>query len=154
LRYEFKGKGSYAFNIHVVPAEGGEPVRLTSDADSVEQATIAYSPDGERIAFFSTGVIKAMPADGGEPKVLIAGVPLEGRHRLAWSPDGRKIAYTAAGKIWLASVEGGEPVELRTGLPEGTRYGAFGWSPDGRKLTFIGALGGEVEFWMISDFLP
>ncbi len=154
LRYEFRGKGHYAMNIHVVPGEGGEPVRLSSDADSVEQATIAYSPDGERIAFFSPGGIKSMPADGGDAEVLIAGVPSEGRHRLAWSPDGRRIAYTAAGKIWMASGEGGEPVELRTGLPLDTRYGDFGWSPDGSKLTFIGVMGGEVEFWLISDFLP
>jgi len=154
LRTEYKGNGSYTFNIHVIPAEGGEPARLTSDADSVDQATIAYSPDGERIAFFSNGAIKTIPADGGNPEVLIAGVPSEGRHRLAWSPDGRKIAYTAANKIWMASVEGGEPVELRTGLPEDMRYGDFGWSPDGGKLTFLATIGGERELWLISDFLP
>ncbi len=157
LRYEFRGKGSYAFNIHVVPSEGGEPVPITSDADSVDQATIAYSPDGERIAFFSPGSIKTIQSGGGEPEVLIAGVPPEwegGRHRLAWSSDGERIAYTAAGKIWIASVSDGSSQELKTGLPAATHYGDFGWSPDGEKFVFLATMGGGVDLWLISDFLP
>jgi len=153
LRYEFKGEGVYTANIHVMSSEGGVPTRLTEDADSVEMATIAYSPDGERIAFFSNGTLKTIPANGGTPEVLIPEVPSGGRHHLAWSPDGRTLAYTGAGKIWMASVEGGEPVELRTGLPEATAFGELGWSPDGGKLVFIGDRGGDVELWMISDFL-
>jgi Tol biopolymer transport system component len=155
LRYEFVEKGLYAVNIHVIPVEGGEPNRITSNADSVDHADIGYSPDGSRIAFFSTdGAIKAVPSDGGKPEVLIPEVPQAGRHRLAWSPDGRRIAYTAAGKIWLASVMDGESVELQTGLQPGTRYGDFGWSPDGEKLTFLATRGGEAELWLVSDFLP
>ena len=50
-------------------------------------------------------------------------------------------------------MKSGELVELRTSLPTGTRYGDFGWSPDGGKLTFSGTRGGEVELWLISDFL-
>lgn len=153
LRSEFKEKGTYTVNIHVIPAEGGEPARITSDADSVDRATIAYSPDGERIAFFSNGAIKTILADGRSPEVLVTEVPPAGRHRLAWSPDGRTMAYTAAGKIWMASVESGESVELRTGLPESMVHGDFGWSPDGGKLTFKGTRRGEVELWLISDFL-
>ena len=156
LRYELREKGTYPVNIQVMPAEGGEPIQITSDADSVDEATIAYSPDGERIAFFSNGAIKTIPAGGGSPEVLVSEVPSEaaGRHRLAWSPDGRTMAYTAAGKIWMVSLVGGEPVELRTGLPEDMVYGDFGWSPDGRKITFKGTRGGGWDLWMISDFLP
>jgi len=86
--------------------------------------------------------------------VLITEVRSRDHSDLEWSPDGARIAYSSAGKIWIASVDGGEPEELRTGLPEGAKHGTFSWSPDGEKIAFIGSIGGEGEFWLISDFLP
>jgi Tol biopolymer transport system component len=140
--------------IYVVGAEGGATRRITSETDSVGGGGIAFSPDGERIAFFSNGAIKTISVGGGQPEVLIADVR-SGRHDdLAWSPDGTMVAFGDAGEIWIASVDGGTREELRTGLPEGTKYGAFSWSPDGQKIAFVGSSGGEAEFWLISDFLP
>ena len=140
--------------IFTVPAEGGEIRQLTSEADSVGGGGIGFSPDGERIAFFSGGAIKTIPLDGGQSEVLITEVRSRDHSDLEWSPDGARIAYSSAGKIWIASVDGGEPEELRTGLPEGAKHGTFSWSPDGEKIAFIGSIGGEGEFWLISDFLP
>jgi Tol biopolymer transport system component len=140
--------------IYTVPAGRGEIRQLTSESDSVRRRAIACSPDGERIAFFSGGAIKTIRLDGEEPEVLVTEVQSGGQSDLVWSPDGAKIAYSGAGKIWIASVDGGEPEELRTGLPEGTGHGTFSWSPDGEKIAFVGSIGGEPEFWLISDFLP
>ena len=140
--------------IYTVPAGGGEIRQLTSESDSVRRGAIAFSPDGERIAFFSGGAIKTIRLDGEQPEVLVTEVQSGGQSDLVWSPDGDKIAYSGAGKIWIASVDGGEPEELRTGLPEGTGHGTFSWSPDGEKIAFVGSIGGEAEFWLISDFLP
>jgi len=140
--------------IYVVPAEGGEIRQISSESDSVGGGAIAFSPDGERIAFFSDGAIKTIRLDGGQPEVLVAGVQSGGQSDLAWSPDGAKIAYSGGGRIWIAPVGGGAPEELLTGLPGGTRHGAFSWSPDGEKIAFVGSIGGEAEFWLISDFLP
>ena len=140
--------------IYVVRAEGEATRRITSEADSVGGGGIAFSPDGERIAFFSNGVIKTIPVGGGQPEVLVADVP-SGRHSdLAWSPDGTRIAFDDAGKIWIASVDGGTREELRTGLPEETKHYTFSWSPDGQRIAFVASSGGEAEFWLISSFLP
>jgi Tol biopolymer transport system component len=140
--------------IYLVPSEGGDLRRITSEADSVGGGAIAFSPDGERIAFFSGGAIKTMPVEGGQPEVLVAEVR-SGRHsQLAYSPDGSKIAHNAEGKIWITPLAEGVPEELRTGLPQDARLSEFGWSPDGEKIAFMASIGGEAEFWLISGFLP
>jgi Tol biopolymer transport system component len=140
--------------IYIVPAEGGEIRQITSEEDSVGGGAIAFSPDGERIAFFSGGAIKTIPVEGGQPEVLVAEVR-SGRHsQLAYSPDGLKIAHNAQAKIWIAPLDGGKPEELRTGLPKDVKLSEFSWSPDGKKIAFFASIGGEAEFWLISDFLP
>jgi Tol biopolymer transport system component len=147
--------GDWGFKaIYVIPAEGGEIRQLTTEADSVDGGAIAFSPDGERIAFFSGDAIKTIPVEGGRPELLVAEVR-SGRHsQLAYSPNGSKIAHNAEGKIWITSIDGGAPGELRTGLPEDARLSEFGWSPDGEKIAFMASIGGDAEFWLIRDFLP
>jgi Tol biopolymer transport system component len=142
--------------IYVVPAEGGEIRQVTSEADSVdvEGGAIAFSPDGEHIAFFSGGAIKTIPVEGGKPEVLVAEVKSSPYSQLAYSPDGKKIAHNAEGKIWITPLDGGVPEELRTGLPKDIRLSEFSWSPDGEKIAFFASIGGDDEFWLISDFLP
>jgi Tol biopolymer transport system component len=143
--------------IYMLPAEGGEIRKISSEADSVGGGAIAFAPDGERIAFFSGDKIKTIPVQSGQSEVLVANIRscTYKRHRqLAYSPDGSKIAYSAAGRIWITSLAGGESEELRTGLPQDTRQSEFSWSPDGSKIAFFGSMGGEAEFWLISDFLP
>jgi Tol biopolymer transport system component len=86
--------------------------------------------------------------------VLVGDVWSDEYGQLAWSPDGSKIAYNAAGKIWIARLDGGAPEELRTGLPRDAELSDVSWSPDGEKIAFVGSIGGDAEFWLISDFLP
>jgi Tol biopolymer transport system component len=139
--------------IYVVPAGGGDIRQVTSEEDSVDGGAVAFSPDGESIAFFSGGAIKTIPVQGGQPEVLVAEVK-SGRHsQLAYSPDGSKIAHNAEGKIWITPLDGGVPEELHTGLPMDAKLGGFGWSPDGEKIAFYASIGGEAEFWLISNFL-
>jgi Tol biopolymer transport system component len=140
--------------IYMVPAEGGAIRQITSEADTVGDGAIAFSPDGERITFFSNGAIKTISIDGGQPALLVAEVR-SGRHsQLEWSPDGLKIAHNAGGRIWITPIDGGVAEALHTGLPENAELGEFGWSPDGEKIVFMASTGGELEFWLIGDFLP
>jgi Tol biopolymer transport system component len=148
--------------IFVVSTTGGEPRQLTSEADSVGDGAIAFSPDGERIAFFSGDAIKTVPVQGGQPEVLVADVTSGMHSHLEWSPDGSKIAHNVlelspagvSGTIWITPLDGGAPEELRTGLPQGARLSDFGWSPDGERIVFLAEFGGDFEFWLVSDFLP
>jgi len=140
--------------IFLVPAEGGEIRQLSVVADNVGSGAIAFSPDGERIAFFSSGTIKTIPVQGGQSEVLLNAPKTNWRSQLVWSPDGRNIAYSASGEIWVAPVGGGEAVKLNTSLPEGTKHYDFSWSPDGKRIVFAAWRGGGPEFWLISDFLP
>jgi Tol biopolymer transport system component len=140
--------------IYLVPAEGGEFRQITPRGEEVGGGAIAVSPDGRRIAFFSGDAIKTVTVDGGQVEVLVRGVS-SGRHgQLAYSPDGSKIAHSAEGKIWITPLDRGVPEVLRTGLPEAAGLYDFSWSPDGEQMVFEAGIGGEAEFWLISDFLP
>ena len=140
--------------IYEIPANGGEIRQISSESDSVTEGAITYSPDGKRIAFFSSGAIKTIRVDGSQPEVLISDIKSNRHSQLAYSPDGSKIAHNFRGKIWITSLDKGEPQELLTGLPKNARNSEFGWSPDGEKIVFFSNIGGEAEFYLISDFLP
>ncbi|MFH1766370.1 MAG: tetratricopeptide repeat protein, partial [Gemmatimonadota bacterium] len=140
--------------IHLIPAEGGEARAITKEIDRVARGDIAFSPDGQRIAFFSGDAIKTISVSGGEPRTLIQIDGFNQHSELAWSPSGEAIAYSYDGRIWVASLDGGRPQELVTGLPGDLRLGYMSWSPDGQKIAFTGVKGGDLESWLISDFLP
>jgi Tol biopolymer transport system component len=140
--------------IYVIAAAGGQIRRVTSDADSVGGGAITFSPGGERIAFFSGSAIKTIPIEGGRSDVLVRGVRSSWQSQLAHNADGSKIAHSFGGGIWITSLDDGESEALRTGLPEDARLGDFDWSPDGSQVAFVASMGGEPEFWLISDFLP
>jgi TolB protein len=77
-----------------VPAVGGDPTRLTTDAQT--NGGPVESPDGARVAFNSSRdgrgfAIFVMNSDGSSPRRLtVRGVHDE---RPAWSPDGRWLAF-------------------------------------------------------------
>ena len=138
-----------------IPAEGGEPIMISSEDDNIGDGAIAVSPDGRSIAFFSEGKIKTIPVEGGETRDLVNDVQ-SGRHsNLVWSPDGSKIAYNAQSesKIWITNLTTGEKTALKTGLPEDFWVSEFDWSPDGEKITFMTTSGHEPEFYLISNFM-
>ena len=153
-RWHEKSKDKGFFAIYVIPSEGGISRQISSEMDSVAGGPIAYSPDGKQIAFFSGNAIKAISVEGGKTEVLVAEIKYEPHSDLFYSPDGSKIAHNAEGKIWITLLDGGKPQELRTGLPNNAKNYGFSWSPDGKKIAFITSIGGEAEFWLISNFLP
>jgi tricorn protease len=88
--------GQYDGNVdaYVVPAEGGEPRRLTWHPDP--DVAVGWTPDSKRVIFRSSRDAYAdfdrlytVPVEGGWPEVL----PMW-RAEAAWfSPDGSRIAY-------------------------------------------------------------
>jgi dipeptidyl aminopeptidase/acylaminoacyl peptidase len=108
------------------------------------------SPDGKRIAYVVTNVLKdenrtdadiwVVNADGtGEPKKLVAS-PKHDRHP-RWSPDGKWLAFESAREgtiqIYLLPTDGGEAKKL-THLFTGASQPV--WSPDGRYIAFVSSV--------------
>ncbi|MGH7645889.1 MAG: protein kinase domain-containing protein [Gemmatimonadales bacterium] len=122
-------------DIYRIPADGGEPERLTSDP--ADDFAPAVSPNGTEIAFHSfrlgTRDIFVQPMAGGRAQTVVATAAQEGSP--AWSPDGSALAYadySGDGGILVVRRDSigrwGTPVRrLSRGLDHA-------WSPDGRMI--------------------
>jgi Tol biopolymer transport system component len=148
---EWPGDGSID-NIYTMPAEGGSPRKLTSESDNVDEAQIAWSPDGKYLAYQSRdGKIRLLPLDGGLSRVLVEGLGDRRYLGLAWSPDGTELAYVKNDRIWKMNLETRKSEEVQTGLD--AHHNQLAWSPDGKTIAFSATQGGEPELWLMEDFL-
>ena len=145
--------------IYVMDADGANLVRLTTDAwvqiaPVTEVTSLAWSPDGTRIAFIANRVgdrrIFVMNADG-------TGLVRLTDHRVgngapAWSPDGRRIAFTVQrfgnDEIFVINADGTELVNL-THHPADDAAPA--WSPDGHRIAFTSNRSGNNEIYTMND---
>ncbi|OAV72672.1 hypothetical protein Barb6_00924 [Bacteroidales bacterium Barb6] len=141
------------FDVYIIPAEGGEEIRLTTSEDLDDGPE--YAPDGKHIWFNSvrSGLMQVwrMNADGTEQTQMTFD---EGVN--AWfphvSPDGKQVIYITYTKGDLAPNEHlpNKNVELRLmpaagGQPK-TLVKLFGgqgtinvnsWAPDSKRLAFV-----------------
>ena len=141
------------FDVYVIPAEGGEEIRLT-DAEGLDDGP-EYSPCGEYIWFNSvrSGLMQAwwMKADGSEQTQMTFD-----QTRNTWfphiSPDGEQVVLITYNKgdvepgqhpanknveLRLMPAKGGEPrtlVQLFGG--QGT-INVNSWAPDSKRFAFV-----------------
>jgi len=148
-------------DIWIVPAVGGESRQLTRESDMVTFGSVAWSPDGRLLAYFSWDdspegdSVRVIPAEGGESHIVAKlQHGFEVNAGLAWSPDSRRIVFTDGGKqIKIASLEDRHVVNIDPGAAM-TRIWHVDWSHDGDKLVFGASQGGEMGFWLMENFLP
>ncbi|HET9480736.1 MAG TPA: hypothetical protein VFP98_03185, partial [Candidatus Polarisedimenticolia bacterium] len=137
------------WDIHVMPAGGGTPRRLTSGSESALWPR--WSPDGSQIAYCTFGKgdddLFVVPAEGGAARQLTRGGGDDWWP--SWSPDGTEIVFsrTDAGstRLYRVRLAGGPPELLRdqsATLPHHSRDGA------------LLAVAGDRGFWHGVGVMP
>jgi Tol biopolymer transport system component len=132
--------------IWLVPASGGEPMRLTSIADVGPggQGAPAWSPDSRLLSFLSGTRVFTMRADGSGLRGTSGRLRVYG---LAWEKGGRSQVWTGfeAGNwcVWRVAVSPetgertGEPQVLASGGERASAWAHPAPSPDGRSIAYV-----------------
>jgi Tol biopolymer transport system component len=132
--------------ITVVDATGRNQTTIVRD--TTWDSEPAWSPDGKRIAFLSSGTIWVMNPDGRGRLPLTSEGASSGP---VWSPDARRIAFVSThdqkSQIFVMNADGSGQLQV-TVSGEGNWPS---WSPDGRRIVYASKRG---DLWQLYSVNP
>lgn len=127
-------------DIFVIPIDGGSPRRLTDDLGS--ERSLAWSPDGRRIAWISnprrTASTRLWVADvnGGEPRNLLGDWPYE-PSGFRWLSDGNIVMNASVGgRTALFHMDAGT-AEMTEVIGGRRRISGFSYDRDMTRVAFV-----------------
>jgi tricorn protease len=142
--------GSFASEVYVMPATGGEAKNVTHYA--TYNAEITWSRDGKKLCFISqrprvpgvfvmsmqkpaaSGAASTSDIDFDDIQLRVEQPSLTPVSEAAISPDGTKVAYASNdGDLWLSTVPRGGVSRLTTG---GVRPTQITWKKNGNGIYF------------------
>jgi WD40 repeat protein/KaiC/GvpD/RAD55 family RecA-like ATPase len=118
-------------------------VRLTLRAHRSPVWSVAWSPDGKRLATANEEDTRVWDAETGKEMLTLSGHSSPARS-VAWSPDGKRLvtgSNDGTAKVWDA--ETGKEVLTLSGHSRLVR--SVAWSPDGKRLAT--ANGKNTKVW-------
>jgi Tol biopolymer transport system component len=140
-------------DIYLMAAEGGEPMRLTSDNRIIRD--LDWTADGREIVFISqragdTGLWR-ISASGGTPERLVTAVG-HTINRLSISRKGDRLVYSQQfldTNIWRVELPGAKGrASAPTMLISSSKYDSNPqYAPEGKRMTFRSDRSGSFEIW-------
>jgi TolB protein len=134
----------------IVPSDGNEPRRVTSDLQ--EGGAPAWTSDGKALVVASarSGSVNLwrVPVDGGPPEALTTGTG-EDLDPVV-SPDGRTILFANVKRTWALVVQDVRSGTRRTLLEKRTPLAFPRYSPDGGRIALMGRNSrGEMQLFVM-----
>jgi Tol biopolymer transport system component/DNA-binding winged helix-turn-helix (wHTH) protein len=137
--------------VYVQQLPAGVPRRL----GAIVANAVAYSPDGEQIAYTFDSNLYLAKRDGSDPRKLatVAGFAAEPR----WSPDGKRLRFTlnsltsADSAIWEINADGSHLGPLLPGWKTPPDECCGQWTPDGRYFLFLSMRDHLQNLWAIRE---
>jgi TolB protein len=136
--------GSAFGNLYVANADGSNPRQITRD--DVGKTGLAWSPNGNWIAYQAYAYIEEVSPDGDRHRRLTG----YGGMQPDFSSSGRRIAYANAAAEFYSSIYVMRPdgtKKTAAALPrESESLTQPTWSPDGQKLAFSVGTAADTNF--------
>jgi Tol biopolymer transport system component len=141
-----RGDGPHGwYNLSTVGSNGRlHPLVRCPHRDSFcgESVSIAWAPDGKRLALSVTSIVLHNPYNGlhivdtstGHDRQINSGCPTCTWRDLAWSPDGTRLAFVWPGGIYLINADGSGRTHLHTGSE--LHDSSPSWAPNGKWIAY------------------
>lgn len=130
--------------------------RCSGDQGCNELESIAWSPDGKRLAFGVTSLGAPYPVynglnivdrRSGRVRRITKNNTWQNWFDLAWSPDGSRLAFVDRGRIGLINADGTgwRPLQTATTGHDSSPT----WSPDGSRLAYASDVHGHTAIHIV-----